>query len=197
MSKMILATHNRDKIREIKEKVGSRIQLLTLDDYPNLPDVIEDGETLRENALKKAREIFEHTGIAALADDTGLEVDALNGAPGVYSSRYAGEKVSYADNVSKLLKELEGVPSEKRSARFRTVAAYIDGNHEITTEGTVEGHILNEARGKGGFGYDPVFYVKPFDQTFAEIPLAAKNSISHRGKAIKAILDRLILEKII
>jgi len=191
MKTYILATHNRDKIKEFKGKLGTSICLKTLEDYPDLPEVIENCDTLEGNALKKAREIHEHTGLPAIADDTGLEVDALNGAPGVYSSRYAGEKATYQDNVDKLLCELKGIKTEHRTARFRTSIAFVDAKESWTAHASVEGRILEEKRGKDGFGYDPVFYYEPMNKTFSELDLDTKNKISHRGKAIDAFIHKL------
>lgn len=182
--RLVLATGNQDKIVEIKNLLEHlEIEILTLDAFPGAPDVVEDGKTLEENAIKKARAIADFTGLPAVADDTGLEVDYLDGAPGVYSSRYSGEHATYADNVNKLLRELVGVPKEKRSARFRCVAAFCNPNDCRTIEGRCEGVIGEERRGEGGFGYDPVFYVPEYDRTFAEMDLELKNRISHRAKA--------------
>lgn len=183
--KIVLATHNRDKIKELKASFkGTNAELLTFDQFPYMPDVVEDGETLQDNARKKAEEIYNYTGLPALADDTGLEVSVLNGAPGVKSSRYAGEKVSYAQNVKKLLQDMKEIKPEQREARFRTVMVYFDGKNTITTEGCVQGTILMEAKGNEGFGYDPVFYYSPMKKTFSELNLDEKNKISHRGKAL-------------
>jgi XTP/dITP diphosphohydrolase len=197
MKKIFLATHNRDKITEIKNKLGSGVTILTLDDYPDFPEVIEDGETLADNALIKARAAFAHTGLASLADDTGLEVLALDGRPGVYSSRYAGENVSYADNVNKLLQEMEGIPTDRRGALFRTVAAFTDGQKEITEEGILEGMITLEPVGSGGFGYDPVFYIPEKKCTLAQLSTTEKNEISHRARALQKIAEHLRRELVI
>lgn len=191
MKTFILATHNRDKIKEFSGKLGSAVNLKTLDDYPDLPDVVEDGKTLEENALKKASEIYAYTGLPAIADDTGLEVDTLNGAPGIYSSRFAGENATYRENVMKLLSELNGVETEQRGARFRTSIAFVNGNEKWNVQASVEGRILDHQRGEGGFGYDPVFYYEPLKKTFSEMDLDTKNEISHRGKAINALMDKL------
>ncbi len=183
---IVLATKNKDKIREIKEILSDLpVELKTMADFPEMPDVEEDGVTLEENALKKAMEFHKLIGLAALADDTGLEVDALSGAPSVYSSRFAGEKASYRDNREKLLKELKDVPEDNRGAQFRCVVAFVNGSRKITTEGIVRGKILQEEQGKSGFGYDPVFWVPEFKKTFAEIDLEKKNAISHRGIAFR------------
>jgi XTP/dITP diphosphohydrolase len=191
MKTYILATHNRNKIKEFKSKLGSTICLKTLDDFPDMPDVLEDGTSLEENAFKKAREINIYTGLPTIADDTGLEVDALDGAPGVYSSRFAGENVSYQDNVTKLLKELKDVKSEHRSARFRTIIAFVDSQEAWSVHGSVEGLIIDHQKGEDGFGYDPVFYYEPLRKTFSELDLETKNTISHRGKAIDAFIHKL------
>ncbi|HDT12553.1 MAG TPA: RdgB/HAM1 family non-canonical purine NTP pyrophosphatase [Candidatus Marinimicrobia bacterium] len=190
--KIVLATHNRDKIKELKAAFGgTNTELLTFDHFPGMPDVVEDGETLEKNAQKKATEIYHYTGLPALADDTGLEVRALNGAPGVKSSRYAGEGVTYAQNVEKLLFELREISPEQREARFRTVMVYFDGKNTIKTEGCVQGRILTGAAGTGGFGYDPIFYYPPLKKTFSELNIEEKNQISHRGKALFKMIDAL------
>jgi XTP/dITP diphosphohydrolase len=196
--KIVLATHNRDKIRELKAAFrGTNAELLTFDHFPNMPDVVEDGDTLEENALKKAKEIFQFTGLPALADDTGLEVQALNGAPGVKSSRYAGERVTYAQNVKKLLSEMKDIGPEQRKAGFRTVMVYFDGNNVLTTEGRVQGTILKEPVGENGFGYDPVFYYPPLKKTFSELSPDEKNKISHRGKALLKMINTLCEKNLI
>jgi XTP/dITP diphosphohydrolase len=196
--KIVLATQNRDKIRELRNLLNETdAQILTLDDFPGLPEVHEDGETLEANAEKKAYEIYHFTGYPALADDTGLEVKALNGAPGVYSSRYAGEDVTYAENVAKLLKEMNNIPPEQREACFRTVMVYLDDHVHLTTEGRVDGKIMNKPAGTGGFGYDPVFYYPPYGKTLSEITPAEKNRISHRGKALALMIRKLCEHQLI
>jgi XTP/dITP diphosphohydrolase len=194
--KIVLATGNRDKVRELRHALdGLAIDILTREDFPGIPETIEDGATLDANALKKARELCEATGLAAVADDTGLEVDALNGEPGVYSSRFAGPGATYADNVNLLLKRMEGVPEKARGAQFRCVIALVEpAGAEILVEGVCEGRILTEARGDGGFGYDPVFLVPSFGRTFAEMSVAEKDGISHRGRAM-ARMRRLLEER--
>jgi len=190
MKTLLLATRNRDKVREIAAKLAHlNIKVKSFRDFPHLPEVVEDGETLEANALKKAREGFQATGIPTLADDTGLEVSALGGEPGVYSSRYAGENVSYADNRRKLLMEMENVSDNMRQAAFRTVVTIYDKKGYEQVEGICEGVIIRGERGEGGFGYDPVFYVPEFGQTFAEMSLELKNRISHRGKAIDKAIE--------
>jgi XTP/dITP diphosphohydrolase len=189
---VVLATANPEKAREIREILGPSVTLTT---RPlEVPDVDETGETLVDNARLKATALVEATGAPAIADDTGLEVDALGGAPGVRSARYAGEGASYGDNVAKLLDALRAVEGEDgRRARFRTVAVacWPDGA-EITCEGTVEGWIAGAPRGGGGFGYDPVFVPAEGDgRTFSEMPAADKHRLSHRGRAFRALRDQL------
>ncbi|MCH8873375.1 XTP/dITP diphosphatase [candidate division KSB1 bacterium] len=193
-NKIVLATGNQDKVKEIVEILKNLdIELLTLKDFPGVPEVVEDGKTLAENALKKARIISGFTKLPAVSDDTGLEVDALNGAPGVYSGRYAGENATYDDNVKKLLGDLENVPPEKRQARFRCAVAYYSENSTQIVEGVCEGEITDQPQGNQGFGYDPVFFVPEYDCTFAEMDLNLKNKISHRAKAFLKL--RNLLEK--
>lgn len=185
-STILIATHNKDKVREITAKLSAlSIEVKSLLDFPNISETVEDGATLEANAVKKAREGFFATGIPTLADDTGLEVEALGGAPGVFSSRYAGEEVSYADNRGKLLREMQDIPVGSRNAVFKTVMALYDSSGYICVEGMCEGIILNYERGEGGFGYDPVFFVPEYGQTFAEMSLELKNKISHRGRALE------------
>jgi XTP/dITP diphosphohydrolase len=190
--RLVLATRNADKIREIKEILGLRDgELRSLLDYPEMRDIEENGSTLEQNALIKAAEGFRMTEMPCLADDTGLEVDSLNGEPGVYSSRYAGENATYADNVRKLLVVMKDVPPEKRSARFRCVVALKAEGREEWVDGTCEGVILKEPRGSGGFGYDPVFFVTEIGKTLAEMSPADKNAISHRGRAFRKMAEVL------
>jgi XTP/dITP diphosphohydrolase len=195
MRPLVFATRNRGKLVELRELLPG-IEVRSLDDI-HVPDVVEDADTFAGNAAKKAREVSEATGLPALADDSGLEVDALGGAPGVYSARYAGEGHDDAANNAKLLAALAGVPAEKRTARFRSVLALADvtgplGNEVITADGTCEGTILDAARGTGGFGYDPLFYAPELGMTFAEAGVGAKNDLSHRARAMKAMKPRLL-----
>jgi len=191
--RLVAATTNPGKLREIESILAPlRLEIVPVSTYPGLPEIEEDGTTFEENAVKKARLTAETTGEAALADDSGLEVDHLAGAPGVYSARFAGEPKSDAANNAKLLKLLEGVPWEKRAARFRCVIAVaVPGGPMLTAEGTCEGYILYELRGAGGFGYDPLFFVPEFGKTFAELPPEVKNRISHRGAALREIKEKL------
>lgn len=184
---LVLATNNEDKIREIKLLLDDLpVTVLTRDDFLEFPDVEETGETLEENAILKARAIAEFSDLPALADDSGLEVDALDGAPGVRSSRYAGENVTYADNNKKLLHALEGLPREMRAARFRCVIAVAWSPDEVqTVEGSAEGFITEELAGREGFGYDPVFYYPPAHKRFSQMTLDEKNAVSHRGRALQ------------
>jgi len=191
---IVLATHNRGKMEEMSAILGHLpFELLALDAFPEIGDIPETGNTLKENAFIKAETVHRLTGLPALADDTGLEVDALNGAPGIYSARYAGADATFDDNYQKMLKELHGIPVEKRTARFRTVIAFVNGGEKEWVEGVAEGRILEEKRGIGGFGYDPIFYYPPLRKTFAELDSVEKNSISHRGRALRNFCG--ILEK--
>jgi len=186
---LLFATNNKHKIREISDLLDDRFKILGLSDVNITEDIPEDAETLTENALFKAKFVHDRTGMNVFADDTGLEVDALGGAPGVYSARYAGEGKSFDDNINKLLAEMQG--AENRRARFRTVIALILDGTEYFFEGAVEGEIITERRGNGGFGYDPVFLADGYDRTFAEIPLSEKNKISHRARAMRKLLEFL------
>ena len=182
---LVLATRNRHKGEELMALLGDLgIRIRTLADFPEAPEVEEDGLTCEANAIKKATEISRATGLTAVADDTGLEVDALGGRPGVYAARYAGEEATYEDNCNKLIRELSGVPRELRTARFITVAAIaVPGEPVQVARGVLEGCITESPVGAGGFGYDPVFYVPELHATLAEISADRKNRISHRAKA--------------
>ena len=185
---IVLATHNKGKMSEINNLLSSSYEVLTLDHFPNIKDIPETGKTLKENAFIKARTVFEMTGLPSLADDTGLEVESLGGDPGVFSARYAGEQASYQDNCEKLLKNMMRVPKEDREAKFRTVIAYKDDNRELSCDGSVKGEIAQSPKGSFGFGYDSVFYYPPLEKTFAELSEEEKNSISHRGRALRKFL---------
>jgi XTP/dITP diphosphohydrolase len=182
---LVLATRNQHKVEELVALLRDLgVTIRTLDEFPDVPDVVEDGDTCEANAVKKARAIAEFTGLPAVADDTGLEVDALGGRPGVYAARYAGEDATYEDNCRKLLQELIDVPRERRAARFLTVAAIALPSGEIrVAQGTLEGAIAEEASGTLGFGYDPVFLIPELGRTLAQLSADQKNRISHRAKA--------------
>lgn len=189
---IVIATHNPDKKKEIMialHELG--VNILFLDNFPEIGEIEETGSTLLENSLIKARTVSAITGKPAIADDTGLEVDALNGAPGIYSARYAGINVSYEDNVRKLLSEMSSTDMDSRTARFRTVVSFHSQNKELWTEGVIEGSITMGAIGTGGFGYDPVFRVEKTGKTFAEMTRREKNKISHRGVALEKMCKLL------
>lgn len=191
--KVVLATRNAGKVREIMDILAPHgFEVSSLRDFPEIGEIIEDGATFKENAMIKATTVAAHTGLIALADDSGLEVDALDGAPGVHSSRFAGEGKDDQANNLKLLEQLSDIPAEQRAARFKCVIAIaeIDGWVHLA-EGSCEGIIINEPRGEGGFGYDPLFYVPEYDKTFAELDPAVKNKISHRARALEGAVDIL------
>ena len=190
--KIVIATHNRDKLKEIQREIGGfKWNVVSLDEFPEITEIIEDGKTLEENALIKAREVFKKTGLPTISDDTGLEVDALDGAPGVYTARNAGEDCSYEDNVNKIIKDMHRVPMPNRGAVFKTIMVFKDESEELIVEGIVKGIISREARGEDGFGYDPVFYVPENNKTFAEMTMNEKNKISHRGNALRNLINEL------
>jgi XTP/dITP diphosphohydrolase len=197
---LLLATRNRDKLKELTAMLQDlQLDVISLADLPSLPGVVEDGATVRDNAVKKAVQVARMAKKLALADDKGLEVDALKGEPGVRSARFAGDEATYHENNKKLLKLLAGVPYEKRTARFRCVAAIADENGLYdSVEGICNGTILEAERGGGGFGYDPLFLADGQTKTFAELSLEVKNRISHRAKAMQkawALLSRYLREK--
>jgi XTP/dITP diphosphohydrolase len=187
--KLIFATNNQHKITEIQNMVGTHVQLLSLSQVNILEEIPEDEPTLEGNALHKARYVYRKTGMDVFADDTGLEVYSLNGEPGVRSARYAGESKDSSDNINKLLAALKG--DKERKARFRTVIALIFQGTEYLFEGIAEGEIITERRGTEGFGYDPVFLPKGYNNTFAEMNLDTKNKISHRSIAFSKLLGFL------
>ncbi|MEI8015758.1 MAG: XTP/dITP diphosphatase [Nitrospira sp.] len=188
---LVLATRNRHKGEELAALLGDLgITIRTLDEFPDAPDVVEDGDTCEANAIKKARAIAEFTGLLAVADDTGLQVDALGGRPGVHAARYAGDDATYEDNCRKLLRELAGVPRERRTARFLTVAAIaLPSNGVRVAQGTLDGVIAEEASGTLGFGYDPVFLIPELGKTLAQLSADQKNTISHRAKAFAKVRE--------
>ncbi len=200
---IVVATRNPDKLREIEDILqGLDVALASLDRFGGVGEVVEDGRTIEENALKKARAVRDVTGMSALADDTGLEVDALGGAPGVFSARFAGDKAGYEANNRKLLEVLEGIPDGKRTARFRCVMALALSDETarslpqrvdaFVAEGILEGTITREKRGLGGFGYDPVFEVFSSGKTLAEMGTEGKNRISHRYRALVEIRELML-----
>jgi len=188
--KIVFATNNLHKLKEVQHKLGEGFKLITPNDLGLFDDIPEDHDTLEENALQKARYIFERFQVDCFADDTGLEVDALNGDPGVYSARYAGAQKNSLDNIQKLLLNLKNI--NNRSAQFRTVISLIYKGVEHRFEGIVRGRIIDTPRGREGFGYDPIFVPHGFMQTFAEMDLTAKNAISHRAIAIDKLASFLL-----
>ena len=190
--KLVLATHNDGKILEMQYALKDiSVDVITLKDFPYIDEIPETGQTLLENAFIKAKTVFNETGLPSLADDTGLEIDALSGEPGVYSARYAGENASYLDNCAKVLSKLDGVRPENRTARFRTIMAFVGKDKKFHCEGNVNGLIIDEMIGHNGFGYDPIFYYPKLEKTFAELKKDEKNSISHRGKALRNFCEIL------
>ena len=193
--KIVIATRNRHKAVELQTLLRlSGCDVVCLDEvdlHGNIPEVEETGTSFEENAFLKARTIAKITGLPSVADDTGLEVDALGGAPGIFSARYAGESCTYEDNVKKLLSELSGIATDRRTARFIAVAVYVDKETELSAEGVVEGVITEKPEGFGGFGYDPVFSVLDMKKTYAELSDEEKNRVSHRGKAIRSLIKKL------
>ncbi|MBE0639200.1 MAG: non-canonical purine NTP diphosphatase [Bacteroidales bacterium] len=187
--KLLFATNNRHKLEEIRSVAGSDIEILSLNDIGFKAEIPEDFETLPENALQKARFIHDRTGMDCFADDTGLEIDALEGKPGVKSARYAGEQCNAEDNMMKVLSEMGD--AKNRSARFKTVIAMIMDGKEYFFEGIVEGEIINQKHGESGFGYDPIFKPKGYSQTFAEMSAEDKNKISHRARAVQRLIEFL------
>jgi len=189
MKKLVFATHNRHKLHEIQEILGHSYEIIGLSALNLHEEIPETADTLEGNAEIKADYIYEKLGMDCFSDDTGLEIDALQGAPGVYSARFAGEHCSFQDNVEKVLRLLEGVADRK--ARFRSVICLIMNGKKYFFEGKVEGEIIAAQKGTDGFGYDPIFVPDGFTQTFAEMPLEEKNNISHRGIATRKLIDFL------
>lgn len=186
---LLLGTKNPDKAKEIQAIFGDVVTLLSGEDHP-FKDVEEDGDTLEANARKKAETISKETGLAVLAEDTGLEVDFLKGAPGVYTARYAGEDATYQDNINKLLDALKG--ESNRRAHFRCVCiVYFPDGKELVSTGQLDGQITTSPKGRGGFGYDPIFLPNGFSKTLSELPTQLKNQISHRSKALRAMKAQL------
>lgn len=189
---LLIATNNRHKVEELSILLAPQgFTIKSLADFPNAPKTIEDQPTLEGNALKKAREAFNATGVLSLADDTGLECYYLELKPGVVSARYSGETATYADNNTKLLNALKGVPPRRRNARFRTVVAIVGKDIQKAVEGRVEGDIAESPRGAGGFGYDPLFIPNGSQKTYAEMTMEEKNKISHRAMAVAKLVEVL------
>lgn len=189
MKKLVFATNNKHKIEEVAPLIKTHFEILSLADIHCFEEIEEPHDNLKDNAFEKARFVFSRYHYNCFADDTGLEIDALDGEPGVYSARYAGENCNFEDNVKKVLSKMQG--KSLRTARFKTVIALILEGKEYHFEGVVEGEIINHRTGKGGFGYDPIFQPLGYTQTFAEMPLEEKNKISHRGLASKKLIDFL------
>lgn len=187
--KLVFATNNQNKVNEIQPLLGEQIKLFSLADINHHEDIPEDQDTLEGNARQKAQYVYHHFGLNCFADDTGLEVEALDGAPGVFSARYAGNSKNSKHNIERLLKEMEGISNRK--ARFRTVISLIIDGEETRFEGIVNGSIIHEPKGDLGFGYDPVFQPEGYSITFAEMSLDEKNLISHRSRAIQKLTDYL------
>jgi XTP/dITP diphosphohydrolase len=195
---LLVGTTNPGKFAEVQAYLNKLpLKIRSLESLGSRPTIVEDGESFEENALKKARALAEYSGYITLADDSGLEVDALNGAPGIYSARYCGEEGNDAKNNEKLLYDLRDVPEEKRSARFVCVLALCapksHGLKEVTVRGSCEGRIAFTLKGQHGFGYDPLFLYPPFGKTFGEIDRETKTTVSHRGKALKKLAEMLPL----
>lgn len=188
--KLVFATNNPHKLNEISNIEDLNVEIVSLKDIGFNEEIPEDFDTLQENALQKARIIHEKTGLDCFADDTGLEIDALDGKPGVYSARYAGEPSNPEENIKKVLAELSG--KTNRKARFRTVIALILDGQELFFEGIVEGEILTEKNGADGFGYDPIFRPTGYSESFAEMSLEMKNKISHRARAMRQLVNYLL-----
>ena len=192
MKKIVIASSNKHKISEISIKIQPFFnEILSLTDFPEIGEIIEDGNTIEENSFIKSRTAFKHTKIASIADDTILEVDALNGDPGLFTARYAGENATYEENMTKLLERLDGIEDSYRTARFRTIISYVDGKDDFHVEGSIEGKILNTRVGNNGFGYDPIFYSTELNLSLAEMDSDQKNKISHRGLAIKKFVSKI------
>lgn len=193
MKRIVLASNNPGKLREIQALAAGKLELLLQSDFA-VPEVEETGLSFVENAILKARHAARHTGLPALADDSGLEVDALHGAPGIHSARYTHAGANDAENLQKLLQDLDDVPEHQRRARFQCVVVYMKHAEDATPiicQGTWEGRILTAPRGEHGFGYDPVFYVPTHHCSSAELPPAVKNTLSHRGKALRQLFTAL------
>ena len=190
MEELVIATNNQHKVEEIRRALGNKIKLISLKDLGCREEIPEDGTTLKENAYQKAKYVWDKYNKDCFADDTGLMVEALDGAPGVYSARYAGEHCSFDENIDLLLENMEG--KTNRNAYFATVICLIQDGEPVYFEGKCEGCILTERYGRGGFGYDPIFMPKGYGESFAEISMEEKNKISHRGKATEKLIKHLL-----
>jgi XTP/dITP diphosphohydrolase len=186
---LMIATKNLNKVKEIKKIItGYDVNIMTFIDFPQMPDVVEDGSTIEENSKKKAIETAKYTGLVSIADDTGLFVDAINGEPGVFSARWAGEDATYMDNNQKLIEKLSGFKYEERTATFRcAITLAMPSGFFVTEVGEIKGYIIDQLRGENGFGYDPLFYLPEYKKTFAEMDMDLKNRISHRAIALSRI----------
>lgn len=193
MNRIVIASKNAGKIREIRNFLfGINVEIKSLEDFPNLPEIIEDGNTFEENALKKAKAVYDHTKLTTIADDSGIEVNYLNNKPGVHSKRYSGENANDVTNNILLMDELKGVDMDDRKAKFRCfIALYNALYNGILFEGKCEGYVIDELKGDNGFGYDPLFVPTGYTKTFAELDMVTKNKISHRGKALTHLREFL------
>jgi len=194
MSKIVLASGNAGKVKEINSLLQANgFEVVSQNEF-NVPEAIEDGLTFVENAIKKARNACKHTGLPSIADDSGIEEDALNKAPGIYSARFSGEGATDEKNNIKLLQDIDGIPENERTARYQCVMVYMKSENDptpIIAQGALEGRILTEPRGNGGFGYDPLFWLEEKNCSAAELSLEDKNKISHRAIALNALIDQL------
>jgi XTP/dITP diphosphohydrolase len=192
MKNIIISSSNKHKISEIITTIKPLFdEIYSLSDFPDIGDIKEDGTSIVENSFIKSRVAFNHTKLPSMADDTVLEVDHLMGDPGIYTARYAGENATYEENMDKLLKNLTGVPWEQRTARFKTVVTYVDGEHDFFVKGCLEGKILESKQGDLGFGYDPIFYASAQNMSLGDMGSEQKNQISHRAIAIQKFADKI------
>ena len=192
MKNIIIASSNEHKISEIITTIQPFFdKIYSLSDFPEIGDIKEDGTSIVENSFIKSRVTFNHTKLPSMADDTVLEVDCLMGDPGIYTARYAGENATYEDNMNKLLKNMKGIPFNERTARFKTVVTYVDGENDFFVEGCLEGRILEQRQGNLGFGYDPIFYASKQNMSLGNMGLEEKNQISHRAIAIRKFADKI------
>lgn len=189
--KIIFATKNPGKVKEVSHIFGDKdFELLSLNDFNNICEIVEDGSSFEENSIKKAKSVFEKFKMPVIADDSGLVVEQLNGEPGIYSARYAGENATDEENNLKLINNIKSFP-QPHKAKFVCAAVYYDGTKLLTAQGEIEGQIIHQPRGKNGFGYDPLFLPDGYNQTTAELSLDEKNKISHRSKAFKSLLKKI------